>query len=230
MRHSIDDLPALPPSLPRQQQIDYFKLYKEGHSEYKELLITHNLRLVRYIARKFSSTKEEYDEYFAIGSVGLIKAVEGFNCDKNNNFASYSVRCIENEILMAIRREKKHSKNTSMQEVVKIDNDGNELLLEDILFSSFDLEEMIIENEQLSMVASAIMGLPEFERTVILMRYFIGGHGLDQYRVAAYLGLSQSAISRAEKRILKKLKTNFRLQEHPAILTIIKKQKQKYLS
>ncbi len=166
-------------------------------------LIERNLRLVVFIARKFESTGYDIEDLVSIGTQGLIKAIKTFRPDKNIRLATYASRCIENEILMYMRKKNRRKLEMSLDEPLNIDWDGNELLLSDILGSDEGVEQEYLEREERRLVREAVSGLGERERRIIELRYgFDGGRELTQKEVADRLGISQSYISRLEKKIM----------------------------
>ena len=174
----------------------------------KRTLVEHNLRLVVYIAKRFENTGVGIEELISIGTLGLMKAVSTYNADKNIKIATYASRCIENEILMFIRKNSHRKKEISIDEPLSVDYDGNELLLSDILGSDSDAASRDMENEEeRRIVRAAVAGLSERERVIIEMRFGLTGSGeLTQKEVADALGISQSYISRLEKRIMVRLR------------------------
>ncbi len=176
--------------------------------EIKKLLIEHNLRLVVYIAKKFENTGVGIEDLISIGTIGLIKAINTFCPDKNIKLATYSSRCVENEILMYIRKNSSHQGDCSLDEPLSVDWDGNELHLSDILGTDDDVVARDYENEEERMtVRKAVLLLPERERLIIDLRFGLtSGRELTQKQVADMLGISQSYISRLEKKILNDLK------------------------
>ena len=182
----------------------------EYEEEAKSILIEHNLRLVVYIAKKFDNTGEGVEDLISIGTIGLIKSINTFDPDKNIKLATYASRCIENEILMYLRRNNKTKMEVSIDEPLNVDWDGNELLLSDILGTDEDIIYKDIEDEvERKLLLKAVDKLSERERTIINLRFGLGssnGEELTQKEVAELLGISQSYISRLEKKIMKRLK------------------------
>ena len=174
----------------------------------RRTLIEHNLRLVVYIAKRFENTGVGIEELISIGTVGLIKAVSTYNSEKNIKIATYASRCIENEILMFIRKNTHRKKEISIDEPLSVDYDGNELLLSDILGSEQDsVSKEMEEDEERKIVRDAVMELSERERIIIDMRFGLSGNEeLTQKEVADALGISQSYISRLEKKIMHRLR------------------------
>ena len=174
----------------------------------RDMLIEHNLRLVAYIAKRFENTGANIEELISIGTVGLMKAVSTFNIDKNIKLATYASRCIENEILMFIRKSSGQKREISIDEPLSVDWDGNELLLSDILGSDNDVVLKDMEDdEERRIVRDAVWGLSDRERVIIEMRYgLLGGTEMTQKEVADALGISQSYISRLEKKIMCRLR------------------------
>ena len=184
---------------------------QKGDISAKNELIEHNLRLVVYIAKKFESTGIGIEDLVSIGTIGLIKAVKTFCPDKNIKLATYASRCIENEILMYLRKTTQHKNDISIDEPLNFDSEGNELLLSDILGTDTDLVVRGIENEvEISLLLNEVSKLNPRERQIMEMRFGLGEYKreLTQKQVADIVGISQSYISRLEKRIIKKLREN----------------------
>ena len=201
----------LPPPLETQREARILeKLGTPEEKEAKSTLIEHNLRLVVYIAKKFDNTGVSVEDLISIGTIGLIKAINTFNPVKNIKLATYASRCIENEILMYLRRNSKTKMEVSIDEPLNVDWDGNELLLSDILGTDDDVISQRLENEvEIKLLGKAISKLSPREQTIIKLRFGLGrqeGREKTQKEVADLLGISQSYISRLEKRIMKRLK------------------------
>ena len=199
---------ALPPPLKKDEEEELVEKLTTGGSEVRDILIERNLRLVVYIARKFENTGVGVEDLISVGTIGLIKAVNTFNPDKKIKLATYASRCIENEILMYLRRNSKVKAEVSFYEPLNIDWDGNELLLSDILGTENDTVYNMIEDEvDKQLLFLALKNLNEREKEIVKLRF-----GLDGYRektqkeVADMLGISQSYISRLEKKIINRLK------------------------
>ena len=209
--HYIGGAEVLPPPLEVEKENEIIgDLGTEFENEAKALLIEHNLRLVVYIAKKFDNTGVGVEDLISIGTIGLIKSINTFNPEKNIKLATYASRCIENEILMYLRRNNKTRLEVSIDEPLNVDWDGNELLLSDILGTDEDVIYRDIENEvERKLLLKAIDKLSEREKTIINLRFGLGtpeGKELTQKEVAELLGISQSYISRLEKKIMKRLK------------------------
>ena len=183
-------------------------LESEDREKAKSTLVEHNLRLVAHIAKKFESAPEEQDDLISIGTIGLIKAINSFKADKNIKLATYASRCIENEILMFIRKTAKEKTEVSLDEPINMDYDGNELLLSDILGTDEDMILRPLEDDvDIRVLRQALSELPDREREIVLMRYGLEGRKeLTQKEVAEKMGISQSYISRLEKRIMLRLR------------------------
>lgn len=198
---------TLPPPLSREEECQMI-LRLEHDEEARQTLIEHNLRLVVYIAKRFENTGTGLEDLISIGTIGLIKAINTFRADKNIKLATYASRCIENEILMYIRKHSNTRNEISIDEPLNTDWDGNELLLSDVLGSdeesvSFEIEKL----EERMMIRRAVAELDEREREIIELRYGMRGEReLTQKEVADRLGISQSYISRLEKKIISHLK------------------------
>ncbi len=199
---------TLPPPLSREEEQRAFELLKTDEKKARELLIIHNLRLVVYIAKKFESTGIGLEDLISIGTIGLIKAVKTFCPDKNIKLATYASRCIENEILMFLRKTAQTRKEISIDEPLNVDWDGNELLLGDILGTDDDIVIRGLESEtEKRLLLEEIDRLSDRERTIMQMRFGLGGFKeRTQKEVADEVGISQSYISRLEKRILRQIK------------------------
>ena len=199
---------TLPPPLSKEEENIIFKKIEDGDDKVRDELIVHNLRLVVYIARKFENSGAGIEDLISIGTIGLIKAVKTFCPSRNIKLATYASRCIENEILMYLRKTSSLKNEVSIDEPLNVDWDGNELLLSDVLGSDPDIVNKDIELEdEKALVLKIIDSLDERERTIMYMRFGIGGgKEYTQKQVADILGISQSYISRLEKRIIVRLK------------------------
>ena len=199
---------ALPPPLTNEEEDQLLYRLERGDTSVKSTLIERNLRLVVYIARKFENTKVGVEDLVSIGTIGLIKAVNTFDPSKKIKLATYASRCIENEILMYLRRNCKMKAEVSFDEPLNVDWDGNELLLSDILGTDNDLVYKSIEDEvEKELLDMAINKLSKRERRIVELRFGLrSGKEKTQKEVADMLGISQSYISRLEKRIIKRLK------------------------
>ncbi|MBO4980421.1 MAG: RNA polymerase sporulation sigma factor SigE [Lachnospiraceae bacterium] len=214
--HYIGGTDVLPPPLETEQENRVIgELGTEYEEEAKATLIEHNLRLVVYIAKKFDNTGVGVEDLISIGTIGLIKSINTFKPDKNIKLATYASRCIENEILMYLRRNNKTRLEVSIDEPLNVDWDGNELLLSDILGTEEDVIYRNIENEvERKLLMGAIGKLTDREKTIIRLRFGLGsrdGQEMTQKEVANYLGISQSYISRLEKKIMRQLKKEMSL-------------------
>lgn len=199
---------VLPPPLKGQEEQTALEALERGDEAAKQRLIEHNLRLVVYIARRFENTGVNLEDLISIGTIGLIKAIGTYRRDKNIKLATYASRCIENEILMHIRKISGQKAEVSLDEPINMDYDGNELLLSDILGTDEDMILRPLEDDvDLCVLRQALLELPEREREIVLMRYGLYGHKeLTQKEVAQKMGISQSYISRLEKRIMLRLR------------------------
>ena len=208
--HYINGADTLPPPLPPEQERAALDALTRGQPQARDLLITHNLRLVVYIAKKFETPTAGIEDMISIGTIGLIKAVNTFEPTKNIKLATYASRCIENEILMYLRRNNKTKLEVSIDEPLNVDWDGNELLLSDILGTDDDVISRRMEDEvEIKLLGKAINKLSPREQMIIKLRFGLNnaeGKEKTQKEVADLLGISQSYISRLEKRIMKRLK------------------------
>ena len=206
--HYIGGAEILPPPLSSEEEADLISRIDIDDSV-RQILIEHNLRLVVYIAKKFDNTGIGVEDLISIGTIGLIKAINTFKSDKNIKLATYASRCIENEILMHLRRSTRSKTELSFDEPLNVDWDGNELLLSDILGTEEDIIYKDIEDEvDKSLLEQALEILSDRERMIIELRFGIGhdDEEMTQKEVADLLGISQSYISRLEKKIIKRLK------------------------
>ena len=202
---------VLPPPLKGSQEQEALEALERGDEGAKQLLVERNLRLVVYIARRFENTGTNLEDLISIGTIGLIKAVSTYRLDKKIKLATYASRCIENEILMHIRKTANQKAEVSLDEPINMDCDGNELLLADILGTDEDMIQRPLEEDvDLAILRQALGELPEREREIVLMRYGLQGRKeLTQKEVAQKMGISQSYISRLEKKIMLRLKKEF---------------------
>lgn len=199
---------ALPETLSPEEEKVYIDMLENGDEYAKQKLIEHNLRLVVYVAKKFASSELDVEDLISIGSLGLIKAVNSFKGDKNIKIATYASKCIENEILMYLRKVSKQKQIVSLDEPLNVDGEGNELLLFDLLPSEKDCpQEDLEKNTEKEILWKVINKLKDREREIMLMRFGLGGgEELTQKEVADCLGISQSYISRLEKKIVCRIK------------------------
>lgn len=204
----VNGAETLPPPLGKDEESALLESLSAGDGTVREKLIVHNLRLVVYIAKKFESSGVGIEDLTSIGTIGLIKAVNTFRPDKNIKLATYASRCIENEILMYLRKSSQLRNEVSIDEPLNVDWDGNELLLSDILGSEPDTVNRNIELEdEKNLLIKTINSMGERERTIMSMRFGLdGGKEHTQKEVADILGISQSYISRLEKRIIDRLR------------------------
>ncbi|GAB4072378.1 RNA polymerase sporulation sigma factor SigE [Barrientosiimonas marina] len=202
---------ALPPPLSKEEEKRLLELLPKGDQSARAMLIEHNLRLVVYIARKFENTGINIEDLISIGTIGLIKAVNTFNPEKKIKLATYASRCIENEILMYLRRNNKLKSEISFDEPLNIDLDGNELLLSDVLGTDEDIITRDIEtNVDKNLLKNALTQLNPREKEIMELRFgLIGQEEKTQKDVADMLGISQSYISRLEKKIIRRLQKEF---------------------
>lgn len=203
----------LPEPLCEERESELLQLVKENNLEARNTLIEHNLRLVVFIAKRFESPKVLLEDLISIGSMGLIKGIETFKPDKNIKLATYCSRCIENEILMFFRKISKQKLEISLDDTLNIDSDGNELILADVLSSDEpnQLEDAVLR-ERKKLMYEEIEKLSPREKEIISLRFGLYNYPeMTQHEVAEYLGISQSYISRLEKKIIDKIKENIML-------------------
>ena len=199
---------VLPPPLKGAEEQQTLRDLEAGDENAKQLLIERNLRLVVFLARRFENTGVNLEDLISIGTIGLIKAISTYRLDRNIKLATYASRCIENEILMHIRKIAPLKAEVSLDEPINMDGDGNELLLSDVLGTDEDMILKPLEDDvDLRLLHQAVGALPEREREIVTMRFGLGGRReLTQKEVARKMGISQSYISRLEKRIMLRLK------------------------
>ena len=199
---------VLPPPLKGQEEQHMLQQLEQGSQEAKQKLIEHNLRLVVFIARRFENTGINLEDLISIGTIGLIKGINTYRRDRNIKLATYASRCIENEILMYIRKTSNQKAEISLDEPINMDCDGNELVLSDILGTDENVVTGKLEEAvDLQLLHQALEHLPQREREIVNMRYGLEGiQERTQKEVAEYMGISQSYISRLEKKIMQKLR------------------------
>ena len=199
----------LPEPLSREKEDFYLGLLEEGDQNAKDILIEHNLRLVVFLSKKYENTGVDLEDLVSIGTIGLIKGINTFSRGKNIKLATYASRCIDNEILMYLRKTKKLKTEVSIDASLSYDAEGNELHLEDVLGTDKDIVTKGIEEENdRKLMINEVMRLNPRDRDIIILRYgLLGEQELTQKEVAEKLGISQSYISRIEKKVIKRLKT-----------------------
>ena len=202
---SADKLPA---PLSKEEELAYVNKALEGDIHAKEKLIEHNLRLVVFLAKKYENTNIDLEDLVSIGTIGLIKGVNTYKLDKNIKLATYASRCIDNEILMFLRKNKRRKGEVSFEDSLSYDSEGNELHLEDILGTDEDIVTRGLDEEvEKKLLYSEIKNLKERDKKIMIMRYGLyGTHEYTQKEVASIMNISQSYISRIEKKIINKLK------------------------
>ncbi len=198
----------LPEPLSREMEDYYVGLKDDGDLKAKDILIEHNLRLVVFLAKKYENTGVDLEDLVSIGTIGLIKGINTFSRDKNIKLATYASRCIDNEILMYLRKNKRIKAEVSIDASLSFDGEGNELHLEDVLGTDPDIVTKGIEEEtERNLMINEVMRLRPRDRDIMILRYGLLGHDeLTQKEVAEKLGISQSYISRIEKKVIKRLK------------------------
>ena len=205
----VGSLDNLPEPLTKEEEILYVKKSEEGDTRAREILIEHNLRLVVFLAKKYENTKVDLEDLVSIGTIGLIKGVNTYKLDKNIKLATYASRCIDNEILMFLRKNKKRRGEISFEDSLSYDSEGNELHLEDILGTEKDIVTKGIEEEHDKKVLyQEINKLKKRDKQIMILRYgLFNTKEMTQKDVADLMGISQSYISRIEKKVIKKIKT-----------------------
>lgn len=211
----INSNSSFPKPLTQEEEQEYLKLLEEGDKNAKEILIQHNLRLVAHVVKKYSQT-EEADDLISVGSLGLIKAINSYKMNHGTQFSTYAARCIENEILMLIRANKKHKGNLSVEDILGKDDEENEITIGDLSFDENCDVEKVVENKILSKKLDELLHkvLNKREYQIMCMRYGLKGMKVyTQMEVAEKLGISRSYISRLEKKALEQLKKNLKSKD-----------------
>jgi RNA polymerase sporulation-specific sigma factor len=198
----------LPPPLSKDEELKYLVRAKAGDEEARNILIEHNLRLVVFLAKKYENTTYDIEDLVSIGSIGLIKGINTYKIDKNIKLATYASRCISNEILMFLRKNKRKKAEVSLEDALNYDSEGNELHLEDILGTDADLVPNEYEKQvDKEILSKEIKDLPDRDKEIMTLRYGLNNtKEYTQKEVAEMLGISQSYISRIEKKVIRKLK------------------------
>lgn len=211
LTNTVDYMVSLPSPLEGEEEMSYIKRAEMGDTEARNVLVERNLRLVVYIAKRFDNTGVDLEELVSVGTIGLIKAVKSYNSEKKIKLATYASRCIENEILMFLRKMVKTRNEISLDEPLNVDYEGNKLLLGDVLGTDGGEIYREVENEvEKGILMELFSRLEERDRNILCMRYGLNGvEEKTQKEIADMMGISQSYISRLEKRILEKLKAEF---------------------
>lgn len=209
----VGALDALPEPLNKEDEMKYLSLATKGDIDAKNKLIEHNLRLVVYLSKKYENTKIDLEDLVSIGTIGLIKGINTYKMDKNIKLATYASRCIDNEILMYLRKNKKRNADVSLEESLSFDAEGNELHLEDILGTETDLVTKQLEDDDLKhTLLKEIEKLPKRDKEIMKLRYgLFGQKEITQKELAKKLNISQSYISRIEKKVIKKIKDTIKI-------------------
>lgn len=204
----VGSVDKLPEPLSKEEEIKYVELSQNGDEFAREKLIEHNLRLVVFLAKKYENTKVDLEDLVSIGTIGLIKGVNTYRLDKNIKLATYASRCIDNEILMYLRKNKNRRKEVSFEDSLSYDAEGNELHLEDILGTDSDIVTKGLDHEtEKELLEQEINKLNKRDKEIMILRYgLFGKEEMTQKDVATMLGISQSYISRIEKKVIKRLK------------------------
>ena len=203
----VEPMQKFPPALSKEDEEMYFKLHKQGDEKAREKLIEHNLRLVAHVVRKYYITSKNTDDLISVGTIGLIKAIDSFNDTNGTKFATYAAKCIQNEILMLFRSQKKTGCEVSLNDTIDIDKDGNPLTYLDIISTEDtiveDLDKKILINKAIGYIRD---NLDEREKQILIMRFGLGNtEAYTQKEVASKLGISRSYVSRIEKSSLEKI-------------------------
>lgn len=207
----ISESSVFPPPLSAKEELQLFERMRDGDSRARDKIIEHNMRLVSHIIRKYYSSYQYPDDLLSIGSLGLIKAVDSFKYERGIRFATFGARCIQNEILMFFRAQKKASMEVSLNDTIDVDRDGNPLTYMDVICTDESLDTEIARKLTGARALQLVSKLPDRrQRQIIVMRYGLGGRKpLTQKRVAELLGISRSYVSRLEKSALEKLRRGF---------------------
>ena len=212
----VDHASSFPKTLSAEEEKIYIERLKQGDKEAKSILVSHNLRLVAHIVKKYSNSAKEADDLISVGALGLIKAINSFSPDKGAQLSTYAARCIENEILMLFRANKKHQCNISLEETIGTEKDGNEIMLADVVCDiDNDVMELVENNILTEKLINIIREtLSDREYKILCLRYGIGGRvAYTQREVAKKLGISRSYISRLEKKALETVREQVKLRK-----------------
>ncbi len=212
----VDHASSFPKTLSPEEEKIYIKRLKEGDQEAKSILVSHNLRLVAHIVKKYSNSAKEADDLISVGAIGLIKAINSYSPEKGAQLSTYAARCIENEILMLFRANKKHQSNISLEETIGTEKDGNEIMLADVVCDiDHDVMELVENNILTEKLINIIRdSLSDREYKILCLRYGIGGKiAYTQREVAKKMGISRSYISRLEKKALETVREQVRLKK-----------------
>lgn len=203
---------VFPEPLPTNKELEYLNRMQNGDSEARAKLIEHNLRLVAHIVKKYDTNNQNTDDLISIGTIGLIKGIDSFKLEKNNKLTTYVARCIENEILMHFRSNKKNNQNVSLNDSIGYDKDGNEISLIDVIKSETpEINEVLHKRENLNLISNSLNCLNEREREIIINRFGLNDKKeLTQKEIADKLNISRSYVSRIEKRAISKLYREFK--------------------
>lgn len=203
----------LPEPLSKEEELKCLKEFEQGSIDAKNKLIEHNLRLVVYLSKKYENTKVDLEDLVSIGTIGLIKGINTYKTDKNIKLATYASRCIDNEILMYLRKNKKRNADVSLEESLSFDAEGNELHLEDILGTEPDIVTKELEDNDIkSILMEEINKLPKRDKEIMKLRYgLFGEEEITQKELAEKLNISQSYISRIEKKVIRKIKETIKM-------------------
>ncbi|MBO5475863.1 MAG: RNA polymerase sporulation sigma factor SigK [Bacilli bacterium] len=203
---------VFPDPLPTNKELEYLNRMQNGDSEARAKLIEHNLRLVAHIVKKYDTNNKNTDDLISIGTIGLIKGIDSFKLEKNNKLTTYVARCIENEILMHFRSNKKNNQNVSLNDSIGYDKDGNEISLIDVIKSETpEINEVLHKRENLNLISNSLNCLNEREREIIINRFGLNDKKeLTQKEIADKLNISRSYVSRIEKRAISKLYREFK--------------------
>ncbi len=207
------DTHSFPPPLPKEEENRLFRLARRGDIDARNKLIEHNLRLVAHIVKKYYTTARDQDDLISVGTIGLIKAIDSYNVENGTRFATYAGKCLQNEILMYFRAQKKHSSVTSINDPVDVDKDGNPLTYLEIIASPDDIVDSIDRKIKLEKIGNAIRTvLTEREKKIIMLRYGLNKNGIcyAQRDVADMLNISRSYVSRIEKSAIEKIQAEMK--------------------
>ncbi len=207
----LENQGSFPKPLSAGEEKEALERLRQGDSSARDLLVEHNLRLVVHIIKKYYSNYSDQDDLISNGTIGLIKAVNSFDSEKGTRFATYAARCVENEILMYFRSQKKSAQDISMNEPIDMDTEGNPLTLSDIIFTDDTVTDDVDKKMKIEKLRSLIKAMPDGrEKTIIIKRYGLDGNfPMAQREIASKLGISRSYVSRIEKKVIEDLRKNF---------------------
>ena len=204
----VEPIQKFPKALSKEEELENFLKMKSGDDEARNKLIEHNLRLVAHIIKKYDTAKEEQEDLISVGTIGLIKAIDSFDFSHGTRFATYAGKCVQNEVLMYFRSQKKYAQEANLQDAIEVDKEGNPLTILDVMRVEDDIVEQIDLKNRTSLAMQALKNvLDERERTILCLRFGLNGQApMTQHKIAEKMGISRSYVSRIEKGALEKIR------------------------